>query len=104
GKASADLEEGQWCIATGNPFGLGMDGRPVVTLGVVSGKDRVLGGQLLYGRAIQHDAAVNHGNSGGALWSVKGEYLGINGMIASHSVGLATGQQAASVGASFSIP
>jgi S1-C subfamily serine protease len=103
-KASADLEEGQWCIATGNPFGLAMDGKPVVTLGVVSGKDRILGGALLYGRAIQHDAAVNHGNSGGALWNVRGEYLGINGMIASDGNGLASGQQAASVGASFSIP
>jgi serine protease Do len=103
-RASQELEEGQWCIATGNPFGLAMDGRPVVTLGVISGKDRVLGGALLYGRAIQHDAAVNHGNSGGALWNLKGEYVGINGMIASDGNGLASGQEAASVGASFSIP
>ena len=104
GKASVELDEGQWCFATGNPFGLAMDGKPVVTLGVVSGKDRVLGGSLLYGRAIQHDAAVNHGNSGGALWNVKGEYLGINGKIITNSNGLASGQQAANVGASFSIP
>jgi len=103
-KASADLDEGQWCFATGNPFGLAMDGRPVVTLGVISGKDRVLGGSMLYGRAIQHDAAVNHGNSGGALWNVKGEFLGINGRIATTGAGLAGGQQAANVGASFSIP
>jgi len=105
GKASVELDEGQWCIATGNPFGLAMDGRPVVTLGVVSGKDRVLGGgALLYGRAIQHDAAINHGNSGGPLWNLKGEFIGINGMGMVDGNGLAAGQQPANSGASFSIP
>ena len=102
GKRSAELDEGQWCIATGNPFGLAMDGTPVVTLGVISGKDRVLAGNLMYGRAIQHDAAVNPGNSGGPLWNLKGEFVGINGMI--QSIALVAGQTASNQGASYSIP
>jgi S1-C subfamily serine protease len=102
GKKSAELEEGQWCIATGNPFFLAMDGAPVVTLGVVSGLNRVLGGSFTYGRAIQHDAAVNPGNSGGPLWNLKGEFVGINGMI--QSIPLVSGQTASNQGASYSIP
>jgi S1-C subfamily serine protease len=56
-------------FATGNPFFLALDGRSVSTLGVVSGLNRVLGNARdhLYGNAIQHDAAVNPGNSGGPL-------------------------------------
>ena len=102
GKASQDLEEGQWCIATGSPFFLAVDGVPVVTLGVISGKDRVLGSGHVYGRAIQHDAAVNPGNSGGPLWNVRGEFIGINGMIQTHD--LIKGQAPSNTGASFSIP
>ncbi len=102
GRKSAELEEGQWCIATGNPFFLAMDGAPVVTLGVISGLNRVLGGAFTYGRAIQHDAAVNPGNSGGPLWNVKGEFVGINGMI--QSIPLVSGQTASNQGASYSIP
>lgn len=84
-KASASddrkLKEGTWVIATGNPFFLAVDGRSVTTLGVISGLDRYLGGRFNYEGAIQHDAEVNPGNSGGPLWNLKGELLGINGMI-----------------------
>jgi S1-C subfamily serine protease len=106
GKKSTELEEGQWCIATGNPFFLAIDGAPVVSLGVISGRDRVLGGSggggHTYGRAIQHDAAVNHGNSGGPLWNMKGEFIGINGMIS--SIPLVSGAVTANTGASYAIP
>lgn len=100
-QASKDLVGGQWVLATGNPFFLAVDGRSVSTLGVVSGTDRVLGRELLYGSAIQHDAAVNPGNSGGPLWNLKGDLVGINGMIASRGGG---GVGASNTGASFSIP
>src|SRR6185295_6198828 len=101
-RASSELEEGQWCLATGNPFELAMDGVPVVTLGIISGLDRVLGGDYLYGRAIQHDAAVNPGNSGGPLWNLQGQFVGINGMIRTHD--LADGTTPSNSGASYSIP
>jgi S1-C subfamily serine protease len=100
-RASKELEEGQWVLATGNPFFLALDGASVSTLGVVSGLDRVLGGQYSYACAIQHDAAVNPGNSGGPLWNLRGELVGINGMIASRGGG---GVGASNTGASFSIP
>lgn len=97
---SKDLEEGQWVLATGNPFFLADDGGSVATLGVVSGLDRVLGGRFLYGSAIQHDAAVNPGNSGGPLWNLAGDLIGINGMIiVREREGGPTNS-----GASFSIP
>lgn len=100
-RASKELEEGAWVLATGNPFFLALDGASVSTLGVVSGLDRVLGGQYSYACAIQHDAAVNPGNSGGPLWNLRGELVGINGMIASRGGG---GVGASNTGASFSIP
>jgi S1-C subfamily serine protease len=100
-RASRELAEGQWVLATGNPFFLAVDGRSVATLGVVSGLDRVLGERFLYGKAIQHDAAVNPGNSGGPLWNLRGELVGINGLIASRGGG---GVGPSNTGASFSIP
>lgn len=102
-KASRDLVEGQWVLATGNPFFLGTDGSSVSTLGVVSGLGRILGdpAEHLYADAIQHDAAVNPGNSGGPLWNLKGDLVGINGMIASRGGG---GVGASNTGASFAIP
>jgi serine protease Do len=99
-KASRDLQEGAWVVATGNPFHLAMDGKPVTTLGVVSGKDRILGAGFVYGSAIQHDAEVNPGNSGGPLWNRRGDLVGINGMISVRPGAGAT----ANTGASFSIP
>jgi S1-C subfamily serine protease len=97
GKSSA-LREGQWVIATGNPFMLASDGGPVATLGVVSGLDRNLPGQFHYPNAIQHDAEVNPGSSGGPLWNLEGELVGLNGKIATRST-LAT-----NTGASFAVP
>jgi S1-C subfamily serine protease len=100
--ASRALAEGAWVLATGNPFYLSLDGQPVCTLGAISGVDRILGGEYLYGNAIQHDAEVNPGNSGGPLWNSKGELVGINGKIA-----MRPGPEGAgpcNSGASFSIP
>jgi serine protease Do len=98
---SEELKEGQWVIATGNPFFLGADGRCVATLGVVSGLERTLRGDFTYANAIQHDAEVNPGNSGGPLWNLSGELVGINGMIATHEGG---GLRPSNTGASFAIP
>lgn len=101
GKSEA-LAEGQWVIATGNPFFLAADGRCVATLGVISGLDRFLKGDFTYANAIQHDAEVNPGNSGGPLWNLAGEFVGINGMISTRGDG--SGAGASNTGASFSIP
>ena len=99
---SATLIEGQWVIATGNPFFLAADGRCVATLGVVSGLGRSLKGDFTYASAIQHDAEVNPGNSGGPLWNLAGELVGINGMIRSRGDGASASP--CNTGASFSIP
>jgi S1-C subfamily serine protease len=101
---SAALREGQWVIATGNPFFLADDGKPVATLGVVSGLGRSLPGEFHYANAIQHDAEVNPGSSGGPLWNLDGELVGINGKIATRSGRAAKGQVPSNTGASFSIP
>ncbi len=98
--AASKLVEGQWVIATGNPFFLATDGASVSTLGVVSGLERVLDGKFKYGKAIQHDAEVNPGNSGGPLWNLRGDLVGINGMIITRSRGVGPSNS----GASFSIP
>jgi S1-C subfamily serine protease len=100
-KAARGVEEGSWVLATGNPFWLAGDGQSVATVGVVSGLDRILGGRFVYGKAIQHDAEVNPGNSGGPLWNLRGDLIGINGMIASQQT---DGAEAHNTGASFSIP
>jgi S1-C subfamily serine protease len=100
-KAARGVEEGSWVVATGNPFFLAVDGESVATVGVVSGLDRILGNRFLYGKAIQHDAEVNPGNSGGPLWNLKGDLIGINGMIASQQT---DGAGPHNTGASFSIP
>ncbi len=96
------LKAGTWVIATGSPFGLGQDGRCVTTLGVISGLDRFLGGQYQYVGAIQHDAEVNPGNSGGPLWDLKGKFIGINGKIAMNPA--LRGARPTSTGAAFSLP
>ena len=101
-RVSKTLEDGAWVVATGNPFGLALDGHAVTTLGVLSGKDRILDGEFVYGNALQHDAEVNPGNSGGPLWTVKGELIGINGKIATRSRPKGAGPS--NTGASFSIP
>ena len=92
---SDNLRVGEWVLAVGNPFNL----TSTVTAGIVSAKGRSLN---LLGRGtsiesfIQTDAAVNPGNSGGALINSKGELIGINTAIASQ-----TGSYA---GYSFAVP
>lgn len=96
---SDDLRLGEWVLAVGNPFNL----TSTVTAGIVSAKARNI--NLLSDKSsntvpiesfIQTDAAVNPGNSGGALVNIKGELVGINTAIASQ-----TGSYA---GYSFAVP
>lgn len=92
---SDDLKLGEWVLAVGNPFNL----TSTVTAGIVSAKGRgikIIGAKLPIESFIQTDAAVNPGNSGGALVDTKGELVGINTAIASR-----TGSYS---GYSFAIP
>lgn len=91
---SEALQVGEWVLAVGNPFNLSS----TVTAGIVSAKGRSTMGQgdLKIASFIQTDAAVNPGNSGGALVNTKGELVGINTMIYSQ-----TGSYA---GYSFAVP
>lgn len=93
--SSDDLRVGEWVLAVGNPFDL----TSTVTAGIVSAKSRNLGilsGDMRIESFIQTDAAVNRGNSGGALVNTRGELVGINTAIASY-----TGDFA---GYSFAVP
>ena len=87
----ASLEVGEWVLAIGSPFGF----ENSVTAGIVSAKGRVLPDDN-YVPFIQTDAAVNPGNSGGPLLNTRGEVVGINSQIYSHSGGYQ--------GLSFAIP
>jgi Do/DeqQ family serine protease len=92
---SDDVKIGEWVLAVGNPFNL----TSTVTAGIVSAKARninILGSQGAIESFIQTDAAVNSGNSGGALVNTRGELIGINAAIAS-GTGYYTGY-------SFAIP
>lgn len=73
---SDNLQVGEWVLAVGNPFNLGS----TVTAGVVSAKSRGLGANKVES-FIQTDAAINQGNSGGALVNAAGELVGINAML-----------------------
>ena len=94
---SDSLRVGDWAIAIGNPLGFGSS----VTVGVISAKKRtdlpVGEGQQLK-EAIQTDAAINRGNSGGALANINGEVVGINTAIASTEPGQGN------IGIGFAIP
>ncbi len=85
------LKVGEWVVAIGSPFGFDSS----VTAGIVSAKGRSLP-QENYVPFIQTDAAVNPGNSGGPLFNMKGEVIGINSQIYSRSGGY--------MGLSFAIP
>jgi serine protease Do len=85
------LEAGEWVAAIGAPFGF----ENSITVGVVSAKGRLLPGGS-YVPFIQTDVAVNPGNSGGPLFSVRGEVMGINSQIYSQTGGY--------MGISFAIP
>ena len=92
---SDDLKVGEWVLAVGNPFNL----TSTVTAGIVSAKARninILTSDMKIESFIQTDAAVNPGNSGGALVNTRGELVGINAAIASQ-----TGSYS---GYSFAIP
>ena len=92
---SDDLKIGEWVLAVGNPFNL----TSTVTAGIVSAKARNIGilpGNYKIESFIQTDAAVNTGNSGGALVNTRGELIGVNAAIASN-----TGSY---TGYSFAIP
>ncbi len=88
---SDKIRIGDWVMAIGNPFGLGGS----VTLGIVSARNRDINAGP-YDDFIQTDAAINRGNSGGPLFNMDGEVIGINTAIISPSGG--------SIGIGFSIP
>ena len=80
---SSQTKVGDFVIAIGNPFGIGQ----TVTSGIVSALDRSTPNRNKYQNYIQTDAAINQGNSGGALINSKGELIGINTAILSRSGG-----------------
>lgn len=88
---SDKIRIGDWVMAVGNPFGLG----GTVTLGIVSARNRDINSGP-YDDFIQTDASINRGNSGGPLFNMSGEVIGINTAIISPSGG--------SIGIGFSIP
>jgi serine protease Do len=88
---SADMKLGDWVMAIGNPFGLGGS----VSVGIVSSKERDIGSGP-YDDFIQTDAAINKGNSGGPLFNMQGDVIGVNTAIISPSGG--------SIGIGFSVP
>jgi S1-C subfamily serine protease len=94
---SNQLQVGEWTIAVGNPLGLGS----TITVGVISALNRrnlqIDEGRNLDG-AIQTDAAINRGNSGGALANTQGQLVGINTAI------LSSGPNGGSIGLGFAIP
>ncbi|MGP1281728.1 MAG: Do family serine endopeptidase [Parasphingopyxis sp.] len=89
---SDDLRVGDWVIAIGNPFGLG----GTVTAGIVSALQRTIGQGGAYDRYIQTDASINQGNSGGPMFDIEGNVVGINSAIFSPTGG--------NVGIGFAIP
>lgn len=89
---STKTRVGDWVIAIGNPFALG----GTVTAGIVSAIHRAIGNAGAYDRYIQTDAAINQGNSGGPLFDLNGNVVGINNAIYSPSGG--------NVGIGFAIP
>lgn len=88
---SDKLRLGEWVIAIGNPFSLG----GTVTAGIVSARDRDIQSGP-YDNYIQTDASINRGNSGGPLFNLDGEVVGINTAIISPSGG--------SIGIGFAVP
>jgi serine protease Do len=89
--SSTAMKVGDWVMAIGNPFGLGGS----VTVGIISAKQRDIGsGQ--YDEFLQTDAAINKGNSGGPLFNMDGEVIGINTAIISPTGG--------SIGIGFAVP
>jgi serine protease Do len=88
---SSAMRVGDWVVAIGNPFGLG----GTVTAGIISARARDIGAGP-YDDFLQTDAAINRGNSGGPMFNVKGEVIGVNTAIFSQSGG--------NIGIGFAIP
>ncbi|UZK65645.1 Do family serine endopeptidase [Sphingomonas sp. M1-B02] len=89
---SRQTRVGDWVVAIGNPFGLGGS----VTAGIVSATHRVTGQGGAYDRFLQTDASINRGNSGGPMFDLAGNVIGINSQILSPTGG--------NVGIGFAIP
>jgi serine protease Do len=89
--SSANMKVGDWVMAIGNPFGLG----GTVTVGIISAKQRDINAGP-YDDFIQTDAAINRGNSGGPLFNMDGEVIGVNTAIISPTGG--------SIGIGFAVP
>ena len=89
---SDNIKVGEWVLAVGNPYNL----TSTVTAGIVSAKGRDLQGNSAVDSFIQTDAAVNPGNSGGALVNTRGELVGINTAI--------TSKTGSYIGYSFAVP
>ena len=89
--SSTNMKVGDWVMAIGNPFGLG----GTVTVGIVSAKQRDIQSGP-YDDYIQTDASINKGNSGGPLFNMEGEVIGVNTAIISPSGG--------SIGIGFAVP
>jgi S1-C subfamily serine protease len=89
---SDSMRIGEWVLAVGNPYNL----TSTVTAGIISAKGRDLEGNFSTDSFLQTDAAVNPGNSGGALVNNRGELIGINTAISS--------QTGSFVGYSFAVP
>jgi serine protease Do len=89
---SSKARVGDWIIAIGNPFGLG----GTVTAGIVSSKGRDINNAGIVDDFIQTDAAINGGNSGGPMFNVHGEVIGVNTAIFSPS--------GTNIGIGFAIP
>lgn len=89
--SSDDIKVGEWVLAIGHPLNL----RATVTAGIVSAKARSLGANGVEA-FIQTDAAINQGNSGGALVNAQGELIGINAML--------TSPNGSNIGYGFAIP
>lgn len=89
--SSANLRVGDWVMAIGNPFGLG----GTLTVGVISAKQRDINAGP-YDDFLQTDAAINKGNSGGPLFNMEGEVVGVNTAIISPTGG--------SIGIGFAVP
>src|SRR4029078_5757253 len=88
---SDKLRLGEWVIAIGNPFSLGGS----VTAGIVSARNRDIS-QGPYDNYIQTDASINRGNSGGPLFNLEGDVVGVNTLIISPTGG--------SIGLGFAVP
>jgi len=89
--SSTALEVGDWVLAIGNPFGLGGS----VSVGIISAKSRDINSGP-YDDYLQTDAAINKGNSGGPLFNMNGEVVGVNTAIISPTGG--------SIGIGFAVP